>query len=135
MSISDFEGEDVALVVAVATATVATLVDTFYGSELFKALKIISLFLSLGLAYVRIKTSKPYYKDIEKLSWRAVGQRYEIRVPRSEHGRGKSPHARSLMQGPTGGYAECIDQPEVVAGGEVVVRADNPEVLRLEVRK
>lgn len=135
MSISDFEGEDIALLVAVATATVATLVDTFYGSELFKALKILSLFLSLWLAYVRIKTSKPYYKDIQESSWRAVGQRYEIRVPRSEHKRGKSPHARSLMRGPTGGYSECMDQPEVVVGGEVMVTADYPEVLRLEVRK
>lgn len=135
MSISDFDGEDIALLVTVAIATVAALVDTFYGSALFKALKIISLFLSLGLAYLRIKTSKPYYKDIQASSWLAVGQHYEIRVPRSEHQRGKSPHARSLVQGQTGGYAECMDQPEVVTGGEVVVRADYPETLRLEIRK
>jgi len=135
MTISDLESEDVALLVAVTIATIAALVDTFYGSLIFKALKIISLFLSLGLAYHRIKTSKPYYKNIEPSSWRAVGQHYEICVSKAEHKRGKSPHARSLMQGTAGGYTECIDQPEVASDGDVVVRADTRETLRLEIRK
>ena len=135
MNASDFESEDIALLAAVAIATVAALVDTLYGSPLFKALKILSLFLSLGLAYHRIKTSKPYYKDIGPSLWNAVGQRYEIRVPKSEHKRGKSPHARSLVPGSAGGYSECFDQPEVAGDGEVVVRADTPEILRLEIRK
>lgn len=135
MSTSDLESEDVALLVAVAIATVAALIDTFYGSPIFKALKIISLFLSLGLAYHRIKTSKPYNIDIDPSSWCGVGQRYEIRVSRAAHGRGKSPHARSLMKGDAGGYTECVDQPEVASDGEVVVRADTPEVIRLEIRK
>lgn len=135
MTISDFEGEDVALLAAVAIATLAALIDTFYGSPIFKALKILSLFLSLGLAYHRIRTSKPYFKDFDDSSWRAVGQHYEVRVPKAEHKRGKSPHARCLVPGGAGGYTECLAEPEVVGDGEVVVQLDSPARLRLEIRK
>ncbi|WP_145769810.1 hypothetical protein [Denitratisoma oestradiolicum] len=135
MALSDFESEDVALLASVAIATIAAVIDTFYGSPVFKALKILSLFLSLGLAYHRIKTSKPYFKDMPESAWKAVGQQYEVRISKSEHGRGKSPHARCLVPGQTGGFAECWADAEVGSDGEVVVQVNSPAALRIEIRK
>lgn len=135
MALSDFEAEDVALLTSVAIATVAALADTFYGSPMFKALKILSLFLSLGLAYHRIRTSRPYFKDMSETSWKPVGQQYEIRIPKSEHGRGKSPHARCLTPRQTGGFSERWADAEVGSDGEVVVQIDSPSALRIEIRK
>lgn len=135
MPLSDFETEDVVLLGSVAVATAATLIDTFYGSPLFKALKIVALFLSLWLAYHRIKTSKPYFKDMSASSWNVVGQQYEIRIPKSEHKRGKCPHARCLVPGQAGGYAECFADAEVGSEGEVVVQVNSPEAIRIVIRK
>ena len=61
---SDIDGEDLALLVALVVATGAALLDTFAGSAVFKALKILSLILSLGLAIHRIRTGRPYVKDL-----------------------------------------------------------------------
>lgn len=135
MSLSDFETEDVILLVAVAIATATTLIDTFYGSPLFKVLKILALFLSLWLAYHRIKTSKPYFKNMVASSWMAVGQMYEVRIAKSEHRRGKTPHARCFVPSQSGAYEECIANVEVSNDGEVVVQVNSPVAFRIDIRK
>ncbi|MCV0438351.1 MAG: hypothetical protein K5880_06950 [Hydrogenophaga sp.] len=132
---SDIDGEDLALLVALVLATVAALLDTVIGSVVFKALKILGLILSLGLAIHRIRTGKPYIKDLVVGDWKAVGQRYQIRVPRAEHGRGRSPRVLCLVLGEAGGYAECFTGAEVNDEGDVFVVASEPGSLRLDIRK
>lgn len=126
MSMSDLESEDIALLASIAIATTAAVVDTFYGSPVFKALKILSLFLSLGLAIHRVRTGKPFYKDVSESSWVKVQSEFEVRIPRSEHKRGKFPHARCLVSNGAGGYAECFAGGDVGLDGEVVVQVNTP---------
>ncbi len=136
MTLSDIENEDMALIGAIVVALLAAFIDAFYDSEVFKALKILSLLLSLWLAFHRIKLAKPFVKDIDTTSWKVVGQRYEVRVEKSEHGRGKTPQARCLGHGPAGGYTElAFDASEVIPNGDVVVISDRPSNIRLEIRK
>lgn len=132
---SDVDGEDVALLAALVLASVAALLDTVIGSVIFKALKVLGLLLSLGLAIHRIRTGKPYIKDLEAGHWKAVGQRYQVRVLRDEHGRGRSPRVLCMVPGELGGYAECVAGAEVDDNGDVFVIASEPAAMRLDIRK
>lgn len=133
---SDIDGEDLALLVALVVATGAALLDTFAGSAVFKALKILSLILSLGLAIHRIRTGRPYVKDLTVSDWTAVGQRYQVHVPRREHGRGSSPRTLCLVPGDLGGVTEAFwSAAEVKDTGDVFVVSNEPAVMRLDIRK
>lgn len=132
---NDFESEDIALVASIAIATLAAVIDTVYGSPVFKALKIISLILSFGLAIHRVRTSKPYYKEILESDWIAAGNEYVMKIAKSEHKRGKFPHVRCLVPGESGGYSECFTDGEVDAEGNIVIQINQPGSIRVEVRK
>lgn len=132
---SEIEGEDVALLLALVLATVAALLDSVIGGVVFKALKILGLLLSLGLAIHRIRTGRPYVKDLIASNWTAEGQRYQVRVLRKEHGRGRSPRVLCLVPGELGGYAECFTGAEVNDEGDVFVIANEPAAMRLDIRK
>lgn len=135
MSLSDIESEDFALLASLVIATVAVLVDELYGGTLFKALKILSLILSIGLAIHRIKSGKPFFKDIADKDWVDAGEMFEVVVPKSIHKRGKFPHPRCLVPNGYGSYAECFIDGDVQPDGSIIVRAKKPVHIRLEVRK
>jgi hypothetical protein len=135
MPLSDIEPEDFALVGAIGLATLAAVVDTAYGSPFFKAVKIFAMLLSLGLALHRVRTSKPFLKDVSEQAWRKTDTSYEVRIGKAEHGRGKYPHARCLVPGDAGGYTECWADAQVRQGGDVVVQVSAPASLRVEIRK
>lgn len=133
---SHIEGEDVALLVALVLATVAALLDTVVESAVFKALKILGLLISLGLAIHRIKTGRPYVKDLAASNWTAVGQRYQVHVPRREHGRGCSPRVLCQIPGDLGGFTEAFySAAEVTDTGDVFVVENEPVAMRLDIRK
>ena len=48
MLLSDFESEDIALLASISITALIVFIDTVYGSPIFKALKIISVILSVG---------------------------------------------------------------------------------------
>ena len=87
------DAEDIALLASIVATGVAVVVDEVVDGTTFKILKIVALLLSLGLAINRIRTSKPYVRDFTESDWIAVGQQYEISVPRKAHGRGEFPLA------------------------------------------
>lgn len=135
MAISDLEPEDIALMSSLAAATAAVAIDEIYSSAPFKALKIVGLVLSIGLAIQRIKTSRPFYKDIAATDWVTSGQGFEVTVPKKEHKRGRSPQTRCLVPNGHGGYGECFVEGDVQTDGSIIVRVDQPALIRLEVRK
>lgn len=136
MAFTDFESEDIALVASIAIATIAAIIDTIYGSLFFKALKIIGLILSFGLAIHRIRTSKPYYKDVTEHDWiERENNTFEFQITKTEHKRGKFPHSRCLVPGISGGYTECLADAEVGNNGTIVVQINRPGNIRIEVRK
>jgi hypothetical protein len=135
MPLRDIEAEDIALLVSVSVAAAAVLVDEVYGSTAFKALKILALLLSLGLAVHRIRSGKPFYKDFPASSWVKAGERFELVVPRSEHKRGKHPSARCLTKNEAGTYGGCYAEATNRENGDLLLRANQAFDLRVEVRK
>jgi hypothetical protein len=135
MAISDLETEDIALLSSLAIAAAAVVIDEVYSSALFKALKIIGLILSIGLAIHRIRTSRPFYRDIAASDWVANGKGFEVTVPKKEHKRGRSPDTRCLVPNGHGGYGGCFVEGDVQTDGSIIVRVDQPAFVRLEVRK
>lgn len=131
----NLEPEDIALFAAIVVALIAAVVDTFLASMLFKVLKVVSLVLSLGLAWQRIRTAKPYWKDVAPEQWKKLSDHdYEVRIPRKEHGRGKTPSSRALSR-EADGYAQVLLEELVDPEGTVAFRVTVPVALRLEVRK
>lgn len=135
MQVSDLEVEDVALLSSLAVSAAAVVIDEVYGSAFFKALKIVGLILSIGLAVHRIRTGKPFYKDITESDWVRTGEFFEMTVPKCEHKRGKFPHPRCLVPNGHGGYGECFADGDVQRNGNIILRVDKPAFIRLEVRK
>lgn len=135
MSLPDFETEDIALLSALVVSAFAVLIDDVYGSAIFKALKILGLILSIGLAIHRIRTGRPFYKDISNSDWVKVKQGFEVVVPKAEHKRGKAPNTRCLVPNGHGGYGGCFVEGDVQPDGNIIVRLDRPTFIRLEVRK
>lgn len=91
--------------------------------------------MSLGLAIHRIRTGRPYFKDIQEPMWEKAEKGYIARVARREHGRGKFPYARCLVPNGHGGFAECYLDPDVRPDGSIILRSESPARIRLEVRK
>src|SRR5829696_8293187 len=98
--------EDIALLVSIVVSGIAVVVDEIVGSTFFQVLKIAGVFVSVGLAVHRIRVSKPYLKDVTPSDWTAIEDGFEVRIPRSEHKRGKWPLARCLQKNEQGGYDE-----------------------------
>lgn len=135
MSLKNIEAEDLALLGAISLSILAVLVGEFYESPLFTALKILSTLLSLGVAVHRIATGKPFFKDMSEEDWPAGQNEFEVRIPRSEHRRGKAPQIKCFVPNGEDRWAECIVSGDVCADGEVIVQIGSPHRLRIEIRK
>lgn len=135
MPFRDLEAEDVALLVATATAAAAVILDEAYGSPIFKGAKILATLVSLGLALQRLRTSKPYIKDLTESDWEKVGTEYQVVIRRSEHGRGKVPTSRCLTKDERGAYHECFVGAGAREDGDVFVSEEKPVAVRVEIRK
>lgn len=131
----NLEAEDLALLGSIAALLAASIVDAAVESSFFKAAKIIALVVSLYLAWDRIRTARPFWKDVAAKDWTQLANReFEIRVPRSQHGRGKTPYPRAMESG-ADGYSRVGLDELVLPDGTVVFRVGQPTALRLEVRK
>ena len=130
----NIDTEDVLLVLSIVVAIAASLIDAVVASTLFKVLKIAALVLSLGLAWHRITTSKPFIRDISPEAWQQVGEELEVRISRKEHGRGKTPKPRALVKDPDG-FAEGVTDMIVDDAGTVIYRVAARFPIRVEIRK
>lgn len=120
---------------SIAALLLASIVDAAVESSLFKAAKIIILIVSLYLAWDRIRKTRPYWKDVGTSDWTSLStSEYEFRLPRSMHGRGKTPHPRAMELGPAGYTSVGLDEL-IQPDGTVIFRVSQPLALRLEVRK
>lgn len=135
MSFSDLEAEDVALLAAVSISILVVAIGEFYESPVFTALKILSTLLSLGAAINRIATGRPFFKDMSEADWPTGRNEYEVRIPRSEHRRGKAPQIKCFVPNGDGRWAECVASGDVCTDGEVIVQLGSPHRLRIEIRK
>lgn len=131
----DIDVEDVALLIAIIASAFATVVDEISGSTVFKVIKIVAPILSLIFAIQKIRTSKPFYRDVNAREWVKSGNEFEIIIPEKEHGRGKNPSAKCLVENEGGAFVECNALPEVLPNGSVIVKEHQPIAFRLEVRK
>ena len=135
MPLRDIETEDIVLVTSVALTAIAIAVEELYGSTAFKAVKIIGVVLSLGLAIHRIRMGKPYFKELSADSWTKVAKEFQVVIPKAEHKRGKYPTGRCLAKGADGSHHECLVGSAVNDAGDLIVSASQPVAIRVEVRK
>jgi hypothetical protein len=131
----DLDTEDFALLGSIAALLLASIADAAADSSLYKGAKIIALVVSLYLAWDRIRTARPFWKDVLDSEWLEDSSGYyEIRLSRKQHGRGKTPYTRAMQLG-ADGYARVSLIELVLADGTVVFRTNCRASLRLEVRK
>lgn len=135
MPLHSIEPEDIALAAAAATAAAAVIIEEIYAHPAFKALKIIGVLLSLGLAVHRIRTGKPFFKDIPVSAWSKEEGGYRYSLPKSEHKRGRYPSTRCLFKNDDGTYNECFADAIASPEGDLIVRANTLMPIRVEVRK
>lgn len=135
MPLRDINAEDIALLAAIGMTGAAVLIEEVYGSTAFKALKIFGVVVSLGLAIHRIRTGKPYVKDVSSESWVQVGGSYQVKLPKSEHSRGKHATARCLSKAGDGSYHECSADAANTETGDLIIHTNQPVAIRVEVRK
>ena len=131
----NLDTEDIILLASITALLVASIVDAAVESSFFKGAKIIALVVSLYLAWDRIRTARPFWKDVLASEWtKRVGNDYEFRLTRKQHGRGKTPYPQAMELG-ADGYARVGLDELVLSDGTVVFRVNTPVALRLEVRK
>jgi hypothetical protein len=127
--------EEVSLVASILVATIATFVDEFAASTVIKALKIVALILSLFFAYVKIKTSKPYFGYIDLIDWVHMGALYRVQIPRSTHGRGKTPYVKLQRVSGDGSISDISARTLIESDGLVSVLVPVAAQMRVEIRK
>lgn len=130
----DMETEDLVLVASILLTIAASWLDFVLGSTVFKIVKVLAPIVSLGVAIHKIRTSKPFVKDVPADAWLPIKDGYEYRILRSEHGRGNQPKPRLLLEKPDG-YAEGMAEMVVNDDGAVIYRVNTPTPIRAEVRK
>lgn len=131
----NLDTEDIVLLVSVTALLVASVVDAAVESTFFRGAKIIALVVSLYLAWDRIRTARPFWKDVLASEWTKLATNdYEYRLTRRQHRRGKTPFPRAMELG-ADGYARVGLDELVLSDGTVVFRVNTPVPLRLEVRK
>jgi hypothetical protein len=127
--------DDIALLVALVVSIISVLADEVIASPIFKLLKAVGLIASLWFAVQRIRQSRPFYRDFRFNEWGKDAKDFFVSLSRAEHGRGRYPQARCLVQNEHGEYAECWAKTIVAPNGDVTIRVNSPVELRLEVRK
>jgi hypothetical protein len=130
----DLETEDVLLVASILSTILAAWLDFMLGSAVFKVVKLAAPFVTLALAIHKIRTGKPFVKDVTREGWTPIEDGFEYRIPRSEHKRGKQPKPRLLVED-RDGYAEGSADMIVNADGVVIYRVGERFPIRAEIRK
>ena len=79
--------------------------------------------------------AKPFYVVVEPSMWTRIDDGYTYRVPKKDHGRGSTPSSRLTTETDTGAWVDCWADAQVVSDGDVLVKVNSPDRLRIEVRK
>ncbi len=131
----NFEAEDILLLAGVVTLLTVSIAEAAHDSTIYKGVKILALLISLYLAWDRIRTSRPYWRDVKRGDWTKLsGREYELRLTRREHRRGRTPFPRAMAP-ESDGFAEVELDQRAGADGTVIFRVASPVDLRLEVRR
>lgn len=127
--------EDILLLGTVVSSFVATVIDDIYDSFLFKLLKLFATCLSIYLAWSRYKTSKPFHVAVKSNDWKPTKTGLQIEIPRTTHGRGKSPTVALQKLNADDSISQIIGRVAIEPDGKIIILGAVAFDMRVEIRK